>query len=107
MDNMKYCYCFGLLCLESCFSATFREILLPSSEKVCSFVSCYIFRKPLKCLKVSFWRGMGGGTALVILLSIVSFCDRFGWLPSSCALLLNLPEILIINAFLRIITKQN
>ena len=37
LNRQLYSYCFlSLSCLESqCFSATFREILLPSSGKVC------------------------------------------------------------------------
>ena len=35
---------FSLSCLESCFTATFREILLPSSGKVCECVcGIYVF----------------------------------------------------------------
>ena len=34
VDSVIFILFLSLLCLESCFSATFREILLPSSGKV-------------------------------------------------------------------------
>ena len=44
VDSVVFVLFLSLSCLESCFSVTFLEILLPSSGKVCECVCCiYVF----------------------------------------------------------------